>query len=204
MVDCLSPHLLHRPSNCLYFESVSLLRLEIPFFGILSNLSLSSWSAPSTHSSGGPPPLPQYIGHHVHVVQGAMSHEVVEYTSADDAHTSMPWPFEGVTPGRPFIDLPWSRTTIAKDTDPHRSSVGLVSFIPSLKTPIQSPTSAQAEVLHSFRMHSHTCSHVGTISFRNEPSLLYLCPCRGAPSTSTISIKPSPTGRKYGHSLRNE
>ncbi|PBK82331.1 hypothetical protein ARMGADRAFT_734795 [Armillaria gallica] len=38
------------------------------------------------------------------------------------------------------------------------SSVGLVLSIPSLKTPIQSPTSAQAEVLHSFRMHSHTCS----------------------------------------------
>ncbi len=124
-------------------------------------MSLSSWSTPSTHSSGGPPPLPQDIGHHIHVVQGAMAQEVLKYTSADDAYTSMPWPFEGVTPGCPIIDLPWSRTTIVKDTDSHRSSVGLVLSIPSLKTPIQSPTSAQAEVLHSFRMHSHvlTCGH---------------------------------------------
>ncbi len=86
MVDCLNPHLLGAQTFEPYVIVVGLT-------AALGNTIITD-SEPVVVSfqpllRGGPPPLPHNIGHHVHIVQGAMSHELAGYTSADDAHTSM-------------------------------------------------------------------------------------------------------------------
>ncbi|SJL07005.1 uncharacterized protein ARMOST_10347 [Armillaria ostoyae] len=180
MVDCLSPHLLGAQTLEPYAFVVGLsaaLRYTIitdsePVVVILVN-SLQ----PLLH--GGPPPLPQDIDHHVHVVQVATSHDLVgatsAYTSADDTHSCMPWIFEEVAPGRPIINLPFSQTATANDTDSRRSSVGLVLSIPSFKTPNHPPYVGPSRT--DARPYVLTCAH-------------YVLPKRAAPSY------PIPTERR--------
>ncbi|KAK0469226.1 uncharacterized protein EV420DRAFT_15662 [Desarmillaria tabescens] len=82
----------------------------------------------------GPPDLPHGIGHHVYVVQRAMTSELApgarsSYSSADDALSPMPWVGADVVPGRAIYDLPLSQTA-AEQSRVHRSSIGLVLSIP--------------------------------------------------------------------------
>ncbi|KAK0194325.1 hypothetical protein F5146DRAFT_998728 [Armillaria mellea] len=70
---------------------------------------------------GGPPPLPQDIGH------------------LQTIRSFMPWIFNEVTPGRPIINLPFSQTATANDTDSRRSSVGLLLSILSFRTSTNHP-----------------------------------------------------------------
>ncbi len=79
MVDCLSPHLLGVRTSETYVFVVGLTTTRR--YTIMTDwepivVVLVDSFQPLLR--GGPPPLPQGIGHHVHVVQGAMSHELVK------------------------------------------------------------------------------------------------------------------------------
>ncbi len=161
MVDCLSPHLLGVRTFEPYVFVVGLTTARrytiIEDWEPIVVVLVDSFQP---LLRGGPPPLPQGIGHHVHVVQGATSHELVRvsaYTSADDMHSIMAWIFDEVAPGRPIINLRFSQTATAKDTDSHHSSVGLVLSIPSFKTmnhpPYVGPSRTDA------RPYVLTCGH---------------------------------------------
>ncbi len=91
MVDCLSPHLLGAQT----LEPYTFVAGHTAALGntIITNpepvVVVVVVDSLQPLLRGGPPPLPHSIAHHVHIVQGAMPHELGGYTSVVDAHTSI-------------------------------------------------------------------------------------------------------------------